>query len=112
MGSNFLGSVSYGTMRAQDLIPAFLKALGAIADSKPDGFDHSHASALSVAHINAVPAWVADDGDDCDWWDSEEAGYLMEELFDGLDSCAPDGYYFGSHPGDGADYGFWEAIND
>ena len=64
MGNEFLGSVSHGTMRNQDLIPAFLRSISAIAYQKPDGFDHKHASALQVAHLNAVPAWVADEGDD------------------------------------------------
>ena len=39
----------------------------------------------------------------------EEWDYLPEELDTLLDSLAPDGYYFGSRPGDGADFGFWEV---
>jgi hypothetical protein len=33
---------------------------------------------------------------------------LLESLFDTLDNYSPEGYYFGAHPGDGSDYGFWE----
>lgn len=41
--------------------------------------------------------------------ETDRAGWLMEDLYDALDECAPDGHYFGAHPGDGADFGFWEA---
>lgn len=34
--------------------------------------------------------------------------FLNEILFDYLNGIAPDNYYFGSLPGDGACFGFWK----
>ena len=39
--------------------------------------------------------------------DAEALSRLVESLFNILDSIAPDGTYFGAHPGDGSDFGFW-----
>lgn len=39
---------------------------------------------------------------------TERSFILWEDAFDYLDSIAPRGYYFGSHPGDGSNYGFWK----
>ena len=87
------GTVSHGTMRAEDLIPAFLDALAehdmAAHDAIRDEYGHS---------------WE----DDWDY-DSEDAEFMLEALFDALNNIAPEGTYFGSHPGDGCDYGFWAA---
>lgn len=93
------GSIIHGTHRAQDLIPAFLTALSV----------HDPAAyAQLVANGGTVPAYVQDEGDDSEWWDSEDCAWLLEQLFDSLDDAAPEGYYFGAHPGDGSDFGFWE----
>ena len=93
------GTISHGTLRPQDLIPAFLDALRAVAlaayaaaMAQPDGF--------AIRVIDA-PA------DDSDWWHGDEAQALLERLTDALESSAPEGHYFGAHPGDGSDFGFW-----
>jgi hypothetical protein len=39
--------------------------------------------------------------------------YLVwEDLFDQMNSIAPEGYYFGAHEGNGSDYGFWRTQFD
>jgi len=94
------GTVIHGTHRLQDLIPAFIDVLEKLA---PD----AHAQ-LMMQPFGPVPAYVMDEGDDAAWWESTDALYLLEQLHDTLNEHAPDGWYFGSHPGDGSDYGFWE----
>ncbi|UVR34332.1 hypothetical protein NXY10_02670 [Bacteroides fragilis] len=60
-----------------------------------------------VQMMNAVPAHVMEDKD-AEWWNSDDAAGLLESLFDTLDSCSSEDYYFGAHPGNGSDYGFWK----
>lgn len=93
------GTVIEGTLRPQDLIPAFLDAL---REANPDGY-----AQLVIAPFGPVPSYVMDEGDSSGWWDSEDASALIESLTEALDESAPEGYYFGAHPGDGSDFGFW-----
>ena len=88
-----IGSISHGTMRPEDLIPTFL--------SEAESLRLSKAERATVREI--AKRHNADDYD----YDSEEAGYDLEELFDLLSNHVPDYCYFGSHPGDWADYGVW-----
>jgi hypothetical protein len=94
------GTVIHGTLRTRDLIPAFLDCLRDVA---PD-----HYAGYMVAPFGPIPAHVQDEGDSSEWWNSEDASALLEELTDTLNEHAPEGYYFGAHPGDGSDFGFWE----
>lgn len=94
------GTVIHGTMRTQDIIPVLLECLEEVDPA-------AHAQML-MGSFGPIPAYVEDEGDDSDWWTSMDAQYLLEDLFLALDGAAPDGYYFGAHPGDGSDYGFWE----
>lgn len=49
---------------------------------------------------------MANDYTDEQWWT------LWNDMAEALDSHAPEGFYFGSHPDDGADVGFWEFEDD
>ena len=98
--ANLNESVIHATMRPQDLIPAFLDVIRDTAEY-----------AQMVAN-NSIPSVVTDpSASDYDKrWESEDVVYFLnEDLWDILNSYAPDGYYFGSHPGDDSDYGYWSC---
>lgn len=95
------GTLIHGTLRIQDLIPAFMEATRAYA---PEQY-----AALTTAAMPAPPAYVYDEGDDSEWWETEDAYHLLEELVDALNDAAPEDTYFGAHPGDGSDFGFWST---
>lgn len=93
-------TVIHGTHRLQDLIPAFLNTLSVVFPEAYEGY--------MVSPFPPIPAYVMDEGDSSSWWDSEDAQCLLENLLEHLDESAPEGCYFGTHPGDGSDFGFWE----
>ena len=87
-----LGTVSHGTMRNEDLIPAFAYELAQIDT------EGAYTSLVTESH------GIED-------FDSEQADFVLEDLFDALDALAPPYCYFGANEGDGADYGFWPSID-
>jgi len=87
-------SVSINTMRREDLIPAFVATLWAIDSTMENPL---------ASQLRGIEA----DMEQAEYYESEDSQYDLEWLFDTLDMYAPDGYYFGAHPGDGSDYGFW-----
>jgi hypothetical protein len=45
------------------------------------------------------------------YWSGEPIGSpeeIIEDAFNELNALCPEGYHFGSHPGDGALFGVWE----
>ena len=95
------GTLIAGTVRPQDLIPCFLEAVSEFAPAHYEG--------LMASAFGPIPAyvgwWIPSNGSE--WWDSEDAAALLENLFDILHEAAPEGCYFGAHPGDGSDFGWW-----
>jgi hypothetical protein len=84
------GSISHGTLRLEDLVVTFLDFLTM----------HAPGEARQIQG-NALPYLL--EGMDRD-------AALAEVLADccaALEAIAPEGHFFGAHPGDGADFGFW-----
>lgn len=92
-----LGEVPSGTMRTEDLIPAFLDVL------------MMHAPARYAELSADEPTWG--DADD-DYADPEDASaWLNDVLWPAMEELAPPFAYFGASEGDGACYGYWPDID-
>lgn len=95
---DFSGSVSEATMRTQDLVPSFLDVLSQ--------YDPETCARIEADMVKTFGSSDLDDDDDA--WDTEDMAYILnEDLWEALNELAPEGFYFGSHPGDGCDYGYW-----
>jgi len=84
-----LGTVSHGTLRPQDLAPAFANYALYI------GID------VSQELIDAAEAIYNDT------YEGEDAAEVLIELGDLIDEALPTFLRFGTHEGDGADWGIW-----
>jgi len=91
-----IGSVSSGTMRPEDLIPSFLW------EAK-----HLRLNKYERTRVSSIDKAVPDPADLNDYFQSDDADFDLEELFDILNNHSLPYFYFGAHPGDGADYGWW-----
>ena len=97
------GTLIHGTHRNEDLIPAFMSELFRN--------DHQKARKIWTSSLNLLKALCDQKaGIETNWWDSEEATEICMELQDALQDYAPEGHYFGSHIGDGSDFGYWKLI--
>lgn len=100
-------SLIHATMRNCDLVPTFLKALRDTAEYAQIMISLNGSNWI----LNIVTEADASDNDPR--WNNENMTWFVEDLFDIFNRYAPVGYYFGAHPGDGSDYGYWpiELLN-
>ena len=90
-----LGSISTGTLRTLDLLEAFASEAEARCGDMAT-------KAVSTARIYLDPDAIVDD---------EQAQETLDELRFLLEDSCPPFVYFGAHPGDGADFGFWPDMD-
>lgn len=96
------GSVSEGTMREEDLIPAFWEVLEATDPERAKELQEEHDEVVVILTLDEP---TQDQADQVVW-------FLSENLWIAMEDMAPEGYYFGAHEGDGSDYGYWSVEND
>lgn len=101
--------VSEGTLRPEDLIPAFTEALrerrGEIV--RAAGRTLAPRQAVLVEQIDLLLEVIAPWLNDPEYFRATMACWHLEDLTDLLSEAAPEGYRFGAHEGDGALFGFW-----
>jgi hypothetical protein len=91
-------SISSGTMRPEDTVPAMVSALRELGYAYGYWTDAHHEFRTIESTEDRLAAAILREGEGAIGW-----------LWDRLSDVAPDGCCFGAHPDDGADLGFWEA---
>ena len=97
------GAIIHGTLRPQDLLRAFAIELERLSNG---AIPPIVTEARGFAELHDL----YDDGE-ADANDIAGADEVIKNLIEYLDELAPEGHFFGAHPGDGSDFGFW-PIND
>ena len=109
-----LGSISTGTLRPEDLIPAFTYTLGALAHNPIFNLSQFKSKAMADTWQNAINIINSSNRRPIAY-DHPEIHELIDELQDALQEYCPPFVYFGTLEGDGADFGFWvdfDAIDE
>ena len=99
-------SISSGTMRPEDTVPAMVSALRELGYSGGE-WRRAHAEFRTIEPTEARLVSAVLNGDNTG--DPDDTGESVAWLADLLSEVAPDGCYFGAHPGEGACFGFWEV---
>lgn len=102
-------SISCGTLRPEDLIPAFLGVLEDFAPQRAKKIGDDFGITKFDEEFDATYGNRRGE-----FWNlfvkhaEQDTEFLVNEvLFGALDEIAPKGTSFGAHPGDGTDFGFW-----
>lgn len=106
---DFTGTVSHATMREQDLLPKFL---GVLAEYNPLAYNAIIDELTPFCHSNDNIDEILGNEDHTAWHSNTMAWIINESVWDAMNEIAPEGFYFGAHPGDGCDYGFWAIEED
>lgn len=110
-----LGSISHGTMREEDLLGTFADELEDHVQRNAEAWciDEGRAqrgNLLAIVNDARETLECLENGEPR----GDDAPEVLETLFDALQTFAPPYVYFGAHPGDGSDYGYWvsEGLED
>ena len=94
------GTVSWGTHRQPDLLRAFAEKLIEFEPENEHLIGEARAFAAMMERETIHPRTF------------DDASHVLESLINALNEHAPEGWYFGTHPGDGSDFGFWVSEED
>lgn len=104
-------SVSWGTMRDQDLIPRFMSELEHLWPAKAKQIKDDPQNRAIFRWLKAGAPHYSYKSKSGQNFAEQVSYFVNEDLFDALNECAPSGYYFGANDGDGSDYGFWKSTD-
>jgi hypothetical protein len=105
------GTVIAGTLRSGDLLNAFTGELESLLEGPVDAKvvrTYRDASVLLTHYEYSGGRYLTKVLDR----DGQIASEIVNELIDALNTYAPDGMYFGTLEGDGADFGWWYVAEE
>lgn len=94
------GTIIHGTLRNEDVLRALADELERVVPATSTLLVRD--ARLCADHLE-LATYGSEEATDA----MDEADGILTELFDRLDANAPAGMYFGAHPGDGSDFGWW-----
>jgi len=106
-----LGSISHGTLRNEDLIPVLVRELQELKKELVSDKDKTAEDIAEAQRIEEFLAEQAERENEDGYFDSEDASEDVNEMMDILTDNAPPFVYFGSHEGDGSDFGYWISFD-
>ena len=108
-----LGSISTGTLRTEDLIPAFTYTMGELTHDPTSNTSKYPTEAMANLWDEAIKAINNPDTDTNPLSDDEciARNEILSDLQDALNELCPPFVYFGTLEGDGADFGFWPDMD-
>jgi hypothetical protein len=105
-----LGSVLTGTLRTEDLLPIITYTIAELTHDHRSNTSHFNSEAVAEAYDDAI-AFMSQP----DWSSVPACNYNGVEwiniMAQALNELCPPFVYFGSRPGDGADFGFWPDMD-
>ncbi len=110
-----VGTVIERTHSPYELIPAFIRELRRVAgESAVSAVINQCASSIGPSFASFMDtdySWdrAEDDAELAAYLASDDCSWDVNALIDALSAEAPSYLYFGTHEGDGADYGYWPA---
>lgn len=66
----------------------------------------------SISADTSADWWNESFDNGAGWTNDQENTHTIEELVDALNEDLPNGFTFGTHEGDGSDYGYWATSGD
>ena len=104
---NLTGSWCSGSLKHEDIFDPHIQALTSALDFAEAGRD-----ADEMEKARRELAEIERRHNDEGYYESETAQLDLDALSSLLNDFAPEGYYWGAHPGDGADFGYWRSDED
>jgi hypothetical protein len=93
-----VGTISHGTLRAEDLVITFADELRRFVP------DHDRVKEADAVQTLWARGWESI------YEDEPHIDALLSDLITALDEHAPPYCYFGTNEGDGSDFGYWPSM--